>query len=114
MGIGDQHHALAGPFDRRQKGVGIRAQGYQMRGFQFQVAHRQFQFGAPEVQAVPLQLAGIALEQRLQFHLGHGPADPVQFGVTLGQVLHPEVVVEMQVQQRAVHVQQNGIDVGPG
>jgi hypothetical protein len=43
----------------------------------------------------------------------HGPADTVQFGIAPGQVLQPEVVVVMQVEQRAVHVQQNGIDVAP-
>ena len=114
MGIGDQYHAFTRPFDRRQEGVRIRAQGDQVRGFQFQFAHWQLEFGTPEIQAVPLQQTGIAFEQRLQFQLGHGPADPVQVGITLGQVLQPEMVVEVQIQQRAVHVQQNGVDVVPG
>lgn len=56
----------------------------------------------------------MALEQRLQLHFRHCPAYPVQLGVALGQVFQPEMVVEVQIQQRAVHVQQNGIDVGPG
>ncbi|MDT4872257.1 hypothetical protein FQZ97_1074330 [compost metagenome] len=85
-----------------------------MRGFQLQFAHRQFQLGAPEIQAIPLQLAGVALEQRLQLHLGHRPAHAMQFGVALGQVFEPEMVVVMQVQQGAVHVQQNRIDLMPG
>ncbi|MNI49893.1 hypothetical protein D3C73_1045310 [compost metagenome] len=99
--------------DGGQECVGVLAQGDQVCSFQFQFAHRQFQLGAPEVQAIPLQLPGIAFEQRLQLHFGHGPTHAVQVGVTLGQVLEPEVVVEVQVQQRAVHVQQNGVDVAP-
>ncbi|MNI68923.1 hypothetical protein D3C73_1246460 [compost metagenome] len=112
--VGDQHHAFACTLDRGQEGVRIRAQGDQMSGFQFQLAHRQLQFGTPEIQAVPLQLAGIAFKQRLQFHIGHGPTHSVPFGIALWQVLQPEMVVEVQVQQRAVHVQQNGIDIAPG
>ncbi|MNL42763.1 hypothetical protein D3C87_1652410 [compost metagenome] len=114
MCVGDQHHAFACLFDRRQERVRVRAQGDQMSGFQFQVAHRQFQLGAPEIQAVPLQLAGIAFEQWLQLHLGHGPAHAVQVRITLGQMFQPEMVIEMQVQQRAIHIQQNGVDVAPG
>src|SRR3546814_17724353 len=60
-----------------------------------------------------LQLTGVALEQRLQLQLGHGPAHAMQFGVALGQVFHPEMVVVMQVQQGAVHVQQHRIDLVP-
>ncbi|MNG16337.1 hypothetical protein D3C84_1002420 [compost metagenome] len=39
MGVGDQHHAFAGLLDRCEKNVCVRAQGDQMGGFQFQVAH---------------------------------------------------------------------------
>jgi len=35
-------------------------------------------------------------------------------GVALGQVFEPEVVVEVQVEQGAVHVEQDGVDGGPG
>nr|GFD07834.1 hypothetical protein [Tanacetum cinerariifolium] len=41
-------------------------------------------------------------------------ADTVQFGIALGQVLQPEMVVEVQVEQRSVHIQQNGVDIAPG
>lgn len=114
MGIGDQDHPLAGLADRLQKGVGVRAQRDQVGRFQFQLAHRQLQLGTPEIQAVPVQRAGVAFEQRLHFQLGHRTADAMQLGVALGQVLQPEVVVVVQVQQGAVHIQQYGIDVVPG
>ena len=94
-------------------GVGVRAQGDQVGGFQLEFTHWDLEFGAPEIQAIPLQLSGVTLEQRLQLHLGHGPAHAMQFGVALGQVLHPEVVVEMQVEQGAVHVEQNGVNAVP-
>ncbi|MNY24107.1 hypothetical protein D3C86_1578030 [compost metagenome] len=114
VGIGDQYHSLAGLLDGRQKGIGIGTQGDQVGCFQFQFAHRQLELRAPEVQAIPAQLAGIFLEQRLQFHFGHGPADAMQLGIALGQMLQPEVVVVVQVEQGAVHVQQNGVDITPG
>ena len=112
--IGDQDHTLAGLLDGGQEGVGVRAQGDQVGGFQLQFADRNLQLRSPEVQAVPLELAGVVLEQRLQLQLGHGPADAVQFGITLGQVLQPEMVVVVQVEQGAVHIQQDGVDIAPG
>ncbi len=53
-------------------------------------------------------------EQRQQLGIGGRAADAVQFGIALRQVFQPEMIVEMQVEQGAVHVEQNGIDVGPG
>ena len=41
-------------------------------------------------------------------------ADAVVFGIALRQVVQPEMVVEMQVEQGTVHVQQNGVDLVPG
>ncbi|QHB25576.1 hypothetical protein TCK1_230 [Pseudomonas monteilii] len=114
MRIGNHHHPLAGLANRRQESVGIRPQGNQVGDFLLQLANRQAQLAAPEVQAIPVQRAGIAFEQRLQLHFRHGPAYSVQLGIALGQVLQPEAVVVVQVEQGAVHVQQDGIDGRPG
>ena len=114
MGIGDQHHPFAGGADGCQKGVGIRAQGDQVCHFALEFAHRKVQLTAPEVRAVPVELAGMLVEQRQQLVIGLLAADAVQLGVALGQMFEPEVVVEMQVEQGAVHVEQHGVDGGPG
>ncbi|MNP19430.1 hypothetical protein D3C76_1119560 [compost metagenome] len=114
VGVGDQHGALAGQAQGGEEVVGVRAQGDQVRHLALEVAHRQLQLAAPEVQAVPAELAGMVAEQRFQLGVGQSAADAVVLGVALRQVLQPEVVVEMQVEQGAVHVEQDGIDLGPG
>ena len=53
-------------------------------------------------------------EQRQQLGFGQFKADPVVLGIALGQVFEPEVVVEVQVEQGAVHIQQHGVDGVPG
>ncbi|MCY1558575.1 hypothetical protein D9M68_955230 [compost metagenome] len=75
---------------------------------------RQVQLAAPEVRAVPVELAGMRMEQRQQLGIGQRAADAVQLGIALRQVLQPEVVVEVQVEQGAVHVQQDSVDLAPG
>ena len=34
-------------------------------------------------------------------------------GIAQRQVFQPEVVVEMQIKQRAIHVEQHGVDIRP-
>src|SRR5690606_38040289 len=94
--------------------VGGWAQGDKVGDLSLHLANRQVQFAGPEVQAIPAQLALMRVEQRAQLQLGHGEAGAVQFGIALGQKFEPEVIIEMQVQQGAVHVQQDSIDSGPG
>ncbi len=53
-------------------------------------------------------------KQRQQLGLGQRQADAMVLGVALRQVGEPEVVVEVQVEQGAVHVQQDGVDLVPG
>ena len=45
--------------------------------------------------------------------LGRFQGDMLALGVTQGNVFEPEMIVEMQVQQRPVQVQQHAVDGGP-
>ena len=94
--------------------LGVRAQGDQVGDLTLEFADRQFQLAAPEVRAVPVQRAGVLAKQRQQLGLGQRQTDAMVLGITLRQVLEPEVIVEMQIEQGAVHVQQDGVDLVPG
>jgi len=52
------------------------------------------------------------LGQELVF--GRGERQPARFGVAFRHVLEPEVVVVVQVEQGAVHVEQQRFDLVPG
>ncbi len=112
--VGEQRHALAGPAQGGEEGIGVRTQRDQVRHLVLEFADRQVQFPAPEIQAVPVELAGVFAEQRLEHGVGFGATEAIAFGIALGQVFQPEVVVEVQVEQGAVHVEQHGVDGGPG
>lgn len=114
MRVGDQHHALASFAQGAQKQLGIRAQGDQVGDLALEVTDRQPQLAAPEVGAVPVQRTGMLAKQRQQLGLGQRQAEAVVLGVALRQVGEPEVVVEVQVEQGAVHIQQDGVDLVPG
>src|SRR5690606_40347386 len=82
-----------------QEGVGAGAQGDQVGDLALEFDDGQVEFPTPEIQAVPVEPAGVAREQRHQLPVGLGPTDAPVLGVALRQVLQPEVVVEVQVQQ---------------
>ena len=61
--VGDQRHALAGPAQGGEEGIGVRTQRDQVRHLVLEFADRQVQFPAPEIQAAPVELAGVFAEQ---------------------------------------------------
>src|SRR5690606_33767162 len=85
-----------------------------------QVAHLPLQLGdvelqllAPVVDAVPVEGAPLGVEQGGQLRPRGGPVEAVALGVAGRQVLLPEVVVEVEVEQGAIHVEQDGVDGAP-
>ena len=79
----------------------------------FRTAGFQTQRFVPEIQAVPAQRAHGLLHPDIYFGMGLFQGDTVLFGVFLGDKLQPEVIVEVQIQQGAVHVKQDGVDGFP-
>ena len=73
----------------------------------------QPQFPAPMVDAIPLQGPLDIAIARQQLLLGRGLGHATRQCISLGHVLEPKMIVEMQVQQGSVHVQQDRIDVVP-
>jgi len=81
--------------------------------FLFQQRDIQPQLLTPMVQAIPLHGALGILETPKQLRFGRRDTDSMTLGIAQGHVLAPEVVVEMQVQQGAVHIEKYRADLGP-
>src|SRR5690606_22644741 len=64
----------------------------------------------PVVEAVPVQAAMQPVRQRSEKATRLLQPKAVMARVTLRQVFQPEVIVEMQVKQGAIHVEQHRVD----
>ena len=73
----------------------------------------QIERGAPVIKAIPAQRVLHSLILRVNQCLRLRQWDPAPFAERLRYMLQPEVAVKLQIEQRAIHVQQNGIDAGP-
>ena len=113
MGIGDQHYLPAAALQSLQKGIGIRAQTDQVCDFALKFDNRQPQLAGPVVQAVPIQLALNGIHHGVQFRLGPVNRLTMMVGIADRHMFQPEVVVEVQIKQGAVHIEQHGINCVP-
>src|SRR5690606_8714236 len=96
-----------------KKGVRPGALGDQVFDLPLQRDDVNGKFGGPIVRAVPAQpvlFAGKASVQVTGAGLG---IESVQFGEASRQMVLPEMVVEVEVEPGAVHVEQNGVDSAP-
>ena len=80
----------------------------------FEVGDVQLEFVAPVLNAIPVHGAFLEPEPGDQLRFGGIDVEVVFFGIAQGHVFAPEVVVKMQVQQGAVHVQEYRVDFVPG
>ena len=64
---------------------------------------------APEIEAVPVQGAGLRRDAPTDLGMGRIGGQTVHIGVGGGQMLLPEEIVVREIEQRAVHVQQQGV-----
>ncbi len=113
MSVGDQHHLPATALQCPQEGVGVRTQADEMRNLALQFDNRQPQLTGPVVQAVPVQLALNGIHHGVQFRLGPFNRLAVMTGIAGRHVLQPEVVIKVQIEQCAVHIEQHGINCIP-
>ena len=87
--------------------------GDQVGDLPFQFGDIHCQFRRPIIGAIPLNGILFALKALVEIVSGVFWIVAVLLGIARRQVLHPEVVIKMQVEQGAVHVQQNGVDGAP-
>ncbi len=85
---------------------------YQLLHFALQGQDVHVQFPGPIVQGIPGESALHRPEARPQGFQGRGGTHTVSLAETQRQVFQPEMVIEMQIQERAVHVQEHALDDG--
>ena len=69
---------------------------------------------APVIHAVPVEGAADGLVVRLDLHSGLGQRQAEPLGIALGYQLLPEVVVKMEIDQGAIHIEQDSVYLVPG
>ena len=113
VGIGDQGDALAQLAHAGEEGFHMGMDGDQVGDFFLQPHDVQFGFRGPKIHRIPLQGADAGVEAGGQFLAAGRQAHAPRLGMAQGHVLLPEVVVEMEIEQGAVHVQQDGVHAVP-
>ena len=81
--------------------------------FLFQSRNIHGELLRPVVRAIPLNGMTFGVEASVQLFDRRFRRDPVLFGVAGGQKMLPELVIKMQVQKGAIHIQQDGINGFP-
>ena len=113
MGIGDQNQLFLVMSQPLQQFRHIGSDGDPVTDIFFHLLDVQLQFAGPEVDTVPVQLTVHGAVLVTEHRPGRLGAD-ADFGtVGGGHQLFPEIVVEVQIEQRAVHVKHDGIDFCP-
>ena len=113
MRIGRQHHAAAAGAHRIEKGRDVRMDVDQVRDFFLEAHDVQLQLGLPEIHRIPVEGAGAGVKARHQFLASAARRQAARRGIALRQMHLPEMVVEIQVEQGAVHVEQDAVDARP-
>ena len=111
--VRDQGDALAGRPHAREEAARL---GQPVDLVARRALHRQDverERAAPVVDAVPVERAGRRLEDRPHEAARLLDRDAAALGEAARQVLLPETLVVAEVEQRAVHVEQHGVDGGP-
>src|SRR5690606_10347230 len=110
VGVGNEDDLTTTALQRLEEQVRIRPQLDEVRHLALELDDRQIQLPGPEVQTIPVHLPLDPVHQWMDALLRPFQRLPVPGRIATGQILDPEMVVEMQIQQGAIHVQQDGID----
>src|SRR5690606_27698427 len=109
MSVGDQQQFFVVVAQAAQKSLYMGAHLNFVAHLFFELANIQLECLGPKIQAVPLQGALMGANMAVKIVGGGFEIQLVDFCVTFGQVLQPEIVVEMEVQQGTIHIQQYSI-----
>ena len=98
---------------RLQEALRAREEAHVRALLALQLRDVERQFAAPEVDAIPVESALLGDETRRERRASRLQRQLVAPRIALGQHFQPEIVVEAQIEQRAVHVEQDGVDLVP-
>lgn len=113
VGIGHQYQALPLAARLLQKLHDMGMYGDKVLHFAFQQFDIQLQLAPPVVHAVPLDGSLHGAIARCQLLLRRRQVDAAALRIALRHMLQPEVVVEVEVEQRSIHIEKDAVDGMP-
>ena len=113
MGVGNQPDRFSLMLQKQQEFDHKRMNGNQVLNLFFQQRNVKLQAIRPVVQIGPVERILLGPEQGIQVLSGKLQIFPVACSPTGRNMFHPEMVIEMPVEQGSVHIQQNGVYVVP-
>ena len=113
MRVRHHHEPLSAALERREERLCVRSVADQVRELDVQRYDVELRVARPVVEAIELEPCSVLAHVREEMRACVVVADAVALGVALGQPVVPERVVEVEIEQRAVHVEQHGVDSRP-
>ena len=113
MRVRDDRKALAASAHAREKILRAGQKPNVRAVLALQALQVHAEIARPMIEAIPLERADLGLEARRERLLRGRHAHPAQVRVALRHDLAPEQIVEAEIEQRAVHVDEHGVDRRP-
>ncbi len=113
MGVGDENPLGCAFTQVIKKLLGLGSDSDKVLDFSFQTRNIQGQLLGPVVCAVPLDATAFLFEALVQVAQRGVWVNVMMLRVTGWQVMLPEIIIKMQVEKGAVHVQQDGVNGVP-
>ena len=109
--VGDQYDVKVARLKVSQKGLCLRPPTNALRVKCLDGRNIEVQCLAPVVEAIPIQLATLTCEDGRQRFLTGSDVEAALPAPLTRDYGAPEMIVELEIEERAVHVQQNGIEL---
>src|SRR5690625_537265 len=113
MRIGNQDPSFAGLPKGLQKCFSLWSKTNQMRDFTLEHRDIELQRFTPVIQAIPINRPFDTLHVLHELLARLWQLEGVLLGIAQRQVLQPEMIIKIQVEQGAIHIQQYSFDFVP-
>lgn len=113
VGVGDENASFVVLRQTREECLAVRSKANQVQKLSFQFTNVQPRHLVPVIEAVILERVAAFLILSLQLGTRLRQCETACSSIALGKVVAPEEVVEIEVEDRAVHVDQYGVNPGP-
>jgi hypothetical protein len=113
VGVRDEDPPFAAFLELQKEFLGSRQIAHLIESRALDVGDVEAQFAAPVIDAIPLHGAAGRVKSRLEEFQRIRPGQTVLRRVAVRYEFLPEPIVETQIEQRSIHVQQHGVNLGP-
>ena len=111
MRVGDQYHVEMARLKMSQEGLCLGPPADAFRVVCLDRRNIELQRLAPEVEAIPIQLATLTRKHGCQRLLTGLDVEAALLAPLTRDHGAPKMIVELEIKERAVHIQQNGVEL---